>query len=62
MRPKLYYKVTLDVALIESAYRFGSINISHIPYKKLAEIFKDKITDERYLFDDDKSYFFDQDL
>ncbi len=55
-KDKLYYKVFLEVALVNSRHVFGFINISHIPYEKFQEIFSEQITDERYLFEDSKSY------
>jgi len=33
-KDKLYYKVFLEVALVNSRHVFGFINISHIPYEK----------------------------
>jgi hypothetical protein len=48
---KYYYKVDLEVARHKSKYVFGFIDISHIPYSKLYELFKDQITDERFLFE-----------
>ena len=54
---KNYYLVSLTVALTTSEYVFGDINISHIPYVKLEELFKDQVKNERYLFDDSMSYF-----
>jgi len=48
---KYYYQVDLEVALPKSKYVFGFINISHIPYDKLYELFKDQITDEIFLFE-----------
>lgn len=61
-KDKLYYKVFLEVALVNSRHVFGFINISHIPYEKFQEIFSEQITDERYLFEDSKSYFIEQPL
>ena len=40
-----YFEVTLDVSLKTSDYVFGSINVSHIPYWKLIEIFQDQIAE-----------------
>lgn len=57
-----YYKVDLEVALKKADYVFGFINISHIPYSKLYELFKSQVTNERFLFDDSLGYIIDQDL
>lgn len=61
-RDNYYYKVTLEVALKDSDYVFGSINISHISYSKLDELFRSQVTYERFLFDDSLGYMIDQDL
>ena len=53
---KYYYQVYLDVVLRNEEHMFGSINISHIPYKKLEELFLDQVVAERFLFDDAMSY------
>lgn len=57
---KTYYQVLLELSLIGDKYVFGFINISHVPYKKFEEILKDKITDERYLFDNNTAYLIDE--
>ena len=59
---KYYYKVYLEVALKTSEYVFGYINISHIPYSKLEELFRDQVTYEKALFDDTMSYFIEDEL
>ena|SRR5579863_3026443 len=53
-----YYKVDLEIARHSDEYVFGFVNISHIPYKKLYTLFKDQITDERFLFDNEPSAYF----
>lgn len=55
-----YYQVDLTVALKTSDSIFGYINISHIPYSKFEELFKDQVTNERFLFDNSISYFIDE--
>jgi len=59
---KYFYKVYLEVALKTSEYVFGYINISHIPYSKLEELFRDQVTYEKALFDDTMSYFIEDEL
>lgn len=59
---KYYYTVFLEVALKTSERVFGFINISHIPYRKLEELFRDQITFENALFDDTMSYFIEEEL
>jgi len=59
---KYYYKVYLEVALKTSEYVFGYINISHISYERLGELFRDQITFEDALFDDSMSYFIEEEL
>ena len=55
-----YYLVELEVSLKTEETIFGYTNISNIPYSKLYEIFKDVITDERFLFDGAISYMIDK--
>lgn len=57
-----YYKVDLEIARHKDKYVFGFINVSHIPYEKLYELFKDQITHERFLFDDSMGYMIDKDV
>ncbi|WP_158800589.1 hypothetical protein [Pedobacter sp. L105] len=59
---KYYYQVDLTVALTTSEFVFGYINISHIPYFKFMELFKDQVVNEKFLFDDSLSYFIDEEL
>ena len=59
---KYYYKTHLEVVLKGTNFVFGLINISHIPYEKLEEMFMDQVTDERFLFDDSLSYSIDKKL
>ena len=60
---KYYYKVYLQVSLRSEETVTGSINISHIPYSKLEEIFKDEIMeDQRFLFDHAIVYMIDEQL
>lgn len=58
-----YYLVELEVSLKTEESVFGYINISHIPYSKLYEIFKDSITPgQRFLFDKAISFMIDEEL
>lgn len=57
-----YYQVDLEVVLKNTDYVFGFINISHIPYSKLDELFRSQVTYERFLFDDSLGYIIDQEL
>jgi len=57
---KYYYKVFLE--LWRENELFGMINISHIPYNKFEELFKDQIINERFLFDDVHGYFITNEL
>ena len=57
-----HYIVDLQVSLKNSEYIFGFMNISHISYDKLEEIFKEQIGDERFLFDDIGGYIIDEKL
>jgi hypothetical protein len=59
---KLYYQVYMDVVLKAKNIVFGFINISHIPYSKLDELFRDQVKHERFLFDDSMSYWIDKKL
>jgi hypothetical protein len=54
--------VHLEVVLKGANFVFGSINISHIPYSKLEELFLDQVGTERFLFDDGMSYFIEKEL
>ena len=58
-----YFEVALDVSLTTSAYVFGSINISHIPYAKWEEVFHAQIIEykDRFLFEN-SSYQIDEAL
>ncbi|WP_343745229.1 hypothetical protein [Chitinophaga sp.] len=62
MKEKLYYQVDLEVVLKGANFIFGFINISHIPYSKFEELFKDQVRNERFLFDEALSYIVDVDL
>lgn len=62
MKTKYYYLIDLEVVLLNTDYVFGFINISHIPFKKFEELFNYQITDERFLFDDSRSYEINEDL
>jgi hypothetical protein len=55
-KKRYYYKVDLEVSLPNADYVFGYIDISHIPYSKLEELFQDQIKEEQFLFED-RSYF-----
>jgi hypothetical protein len=57
-----YYQVDLELWSKATKSIFTFVNISHIPYIKLVEIFKDKIGDERYLFDNVAGYQIDLEL
>jgi hypothetical protein len=61
-KDELYYIVELEVALKNSKYVFGYVNISHIPYTKFEEIFIDQITNEQFIFDDKGGYIIDEQL
>jgi hypothetical protein len=58
MKPYDYYQVDLEVALPTSDFIFGFINISHIPYAKLTEIFQGQMLKLRhaFLFQDSAGY------
>lgn len=62
MDKKYYYKVHLEVVLKRADFIFGFINISHIPYSKLEELFFDQVVTEKFLFDEGMSYFIEEDL
>lgn len=62
METKYYYKVYLEIVLKGEDSIFGYINISNIPYSKLEELFRDQVTDERFLFDDSIGYFIEEAL
>ena len=64
MKKKKYFVVELDVALHTSEYSFGSINISNIPYRKLAEIFQAQLVEfnESFLFEKGLNYMIDEPL
>ena len=62
MTDKYYYIIDLEVSLKGSKYVFGFINISHIPYSKFEELFKDQVTNEHFLFDDVHGYSIDKEL
>lgn len=57
---KLYYQVYLDIVLKAKNVVLGFINISHIPYSKLDELFRDQVKHERFLFDDAIVYAIDK--
>jgi len=57
-----YYQVYLEIALKKADYVFGFINISHISYSKLEELFKPQVTYEKFLFDDSLGYLIEEDL
>jgi hypothetical protein len=59
---KFYYQVDLEIVLKGTDFVFGFINISHIPYTKFEELFRDQVTREKFLFDDSLSYFIEEDL
>jgi len=58
----LHYQVHLEVNLKGDEFIFGFINISHIPYNKFEELFRDQIGDERFLFDDIPNYQINENL
>lgn len=59
---KIYiYQVLLEIALKTSDYSFGYINISHISYEKLYQIFHEQIIDERFMFEKN-NYLIDEEL
>jgi hypothetical protein len=62
MNKKYSYIVNLEVSLIGANEVFGFINISHIPYEKLEELFKGEIENERFLFEDIGGYVIDEPL
>jgi hypothetical protein len=62
LHEQFYYKVYLEVVLKGADYIFGFINISHIPYAKLEELFKDQVIHERFLFDDSMGYSIEKEL
>lgn len=62
MEKKYYYQVHLEVVLKGSNFVFGFINISHIPYQKFEELFRDQVTNERFMFDYGMSYFIEKNL
>ncbi|NSL85319.1 hypothetical protein [Chitinophaga solisilvae] len=59
---KYYYQADLEVVLKGKDFIFGYINISHIPYAKLEELFREQVQHERFLFDDAMSYVIDKEL
>ncbi|MFN0292714.1 hypothetical protein [Pedobacter helvus] len=59
---KYYYKVHIEVWKHGENGRFGFINISHIPYKKLYEIFHHQIIKEEFLFEEVGGYQIDEPL
>jgi len=45
--------VLLEIAIPKEQLVLGFVNISHIPYSKFEEVFKDEITEnQRFLFED----------
>lgn len=56
MASKYYYQVHLEIALKKPNKVIGFINISHIPYEKFEEIFKDQIAKHRKVFQDATGY------
>jgi hypothetical protein len=62
MEKEYYYKIYLEVVLKEADFVFGYINISNIPYSKFYELFRDQVTEERFLFDDSIGYFIEKEL
>lgn len=60
---KKFYCITeLEVVLKGANFVFGFINISHIPYNKLEELFMAQVKHERFLFDDGMGYWIDEKL
>lgn len=59
---KFFYQVDLELWSKENERVCTFVNISHIPYSKLQEIFQSQITNERYLFDDVSGYKIDKAL
>ncbi len=59
---RYYYQTYLEVNLKNATSVFGFINISHISYVKLEELFKNQVRNEKFLFDDSMSYFIDKEL
>ena len=59
---KYYYQVYLEIVLKGAGFVFGFINISHIPYSKFEELFRDQVRHERFLFDDSMGYFIEAEL
>ena len=62
MKKKYFYQVDLEVVLKGSDFVFGFINISHIPYIKFEELFFEKVTTERFLFDEGMGYSITEEL
>jgi hypothetical protein len=59
---KYYYQVYLEIVLKGADFVFGFINLSHIPYNKFEELFRDQVRHERFLFDDSMGYFIEPEL
>jgi hypothetical protein len=57
---KYYYQVYLE--LWRNDELFGMVNISHIPYIKFEELFKDQITKEKFLWEDIAGYWITEEL
>jgi hypothetical protein len=55
-KQRYFYQVDLELWSKKKERIFTFVNISHIPYIKLREIFENQITDENYLFDDVSGY------
>jgi hypothetical protein len=64
VKPYDYYQVDLEVALRTSDVIIGFINISHIPYAKLAEILQAQMLSlqHNFLFQDSAGYRIDEAL
>jgi hypothetical protein len=64
MKPYDCYQVDLEVALRASNFIFGFINVSHIPYDKLTDIFQTQMVElqHAFLFQDSAGYIIDEEL
>jgi hypothetical protein len=62
IKKQYFYQVDLELWSKATESIFTFVNISHIPYEKLKEIFQHQIVDEGYLFEDVAGYYIDLDL
>jgi len=59
---KFFYQVDLELWSKKTESIFTFVNISHIPYSRLQEIFQSQVINERYLFDEVSGYKIDKAL